>query len=610
MHQVIDRRDLDFLMFEWLRLGDLLKRDRFCDHDPADIAAMLDLAHRLAEREVAPHLRASDQKEPWLDADGDVHVLPEVARAVRLISESGLLGSVFDGELGGLQLPYLVHMSAMGVLMGGSIATASYMLLTVANARVIATFGNSAQIDRFAKPQISGSALGTMCLSEPHAGSSLGDVRTRAEFEGEDEWGPRYRLFGSKMWISGGDHDVTDQIVHLVLAKAPGPDGTIAEGGKGLSLFIVPKLLADGSRNDISVVGLNHKLGYRGIPNCALNFGDGRSAPDGRTGAVGWRIGEVGQGLPQMFQMMNEARVSVGLGGAMLAYRGWLLALDYARNRPQGRARGKQDGDQVAIVQHADVQRMLFAQKAYAEGALALALFTARLLDEEATGSASEREAAAALLGILTPVTKTWPSEWAQHSLNDAIQVHGGAGYTRDFEVELLYRDNRLNPIHEGTTGIQGLDLVGRKLRRDRGVAFGVLRARVDETLARAKSSTRLAADAAAVSAAWAAVAEAAERLLKEPDAASASALATPFLFAMGHAVVGWLWLDQALLCAPGAGDLPDGAERTFRMGKLSACRYFVAFELPKVNAWLAPILNGMDFAAELTPQVLEGASA
>jgi alkylation response protein AidB-like acyl-CoA dehydrogenase len=592
---------MHFLLGPWLGLDELLLRTRFRDHSEETISAMLDVAEAISEERLAPYLRASDTQEPSLDEQGQVHVQPDVRRGAQAIAEAGIFGAVFDEQLGGLQLPHLVYVAAMGLLMSGSISTASFMLLTVANARLIANSGTAAQVGRFARPQIAGLSFGPMCLSEPQAGSSLGDIRTRAVSCGEDELGRRFRITGNKMWISGGDQDVTDNIVHLVLAKVPDETGSLVSGTGGISLFIVPKILPGGQANDVVVAGLNHKMGYRGLPNCALNFGEGRRTPDGAPGAIGWLVGELGQGLPLMFQMMNEARISVGVGAAMLAYRGYLMALDYARTRTQGRAMGVRGADPVPIIEYADVKRMLLAQKAYAEGALALVLYSARLLDDEATAlDAGARRDAGDLLALLTPITKSWPSEWAQQSLGLAIQVHGGAGYTRDFEVELLYRDNRLNAIHEGTTGIQGIDLVGRKMRKNDGRALALLRQRIDATLATARAHPRLDTDAAAVERAWVAVEEAIARLLAESNDARAAMHATPFLFAFGHAVLGWLWLDQAALCARQLQEGLAGAERNHREGKLRACRFFADFELPKVNGWLAPIMSGTDVTATM----------
>ena len=600
---VINRRDFAFLVFEWLDLETILGQPCYASHDIADIHAIFDLVHELAENEIAPHLRASDQTEPTLDRSGNVRVLPEVANGVRMLAEAGLFGMTADQASGGLQLPHLVYFASLGMLMSASVATASFMMLTVANAKVITSNGSEAQVRQFALPQYAGAQLGTMCLSEPHAGSSLGDIRTRADFVAEDELGSRYRLRGSKMWISGGDHDVTDNIVHLVLAKAPGADGVIAEGSRGTSLFIVPKLLPDGRRNDVSVAGLNHKMGYRGIPNCALNFGEGRHA-QAEEGAVGWLLGDVGKGLATMFEMMNEARVGVGLGGAMLAYRGYLEALEYARTRPQGRAPGVRTGAPIPIIEHADIKQMLLAQKCYAEGALALVLYTARLLDEDMSVlSESERSAREDFLGLLTPVTKSWPSEWAQRSLDLAIQVHGGAGYTRDYKVEQLYRDNRLNPIHEGTTGIQAIDLVGRKLRRGNGTGLAVLRGKVAATVGETRGHAKLQAAALAVEKSWSLVEGAIAKVVEEADEARAIACARPLLFAFGHSVMGWIWLDVAKTCAAAlaeAGDDANPAMRDYLLGKLHACRYFVDFELPKIDAWLSPLPHGAIEAAAM----------
>ena len=598
---VINRRDIEFLLREWLSIDVLLKRPRFENHTPEGIDAILTLAQDIAERELVPILRTSDIEEPSIDAEGRVKVLPAVADAVRLLAEAGLFASVFDERVGGVQLPHLVHMTVLGILMSATIATPSFLLLTVGNARLIVTFGNPAQVAAFAEPQIGGQALGTMCLSESQAGSSLGDIHTRAVPDGEDPLGKRYRITGHKMWISGGDHDVTANIIHLVLAKAADPLGRIVRGTKGISLFIVPKVLPDGTRNDIRTIALNHKMGYRGIPNCALNFGDGHHSPSGRAGAIGWLVGEEGQGLPQMFQMMNEARISVGMGATMLAYRGYLLALDYARNRLQGRPTGVKSGAPVAIIEHPDVKRMLLSQKTYAEGALSLVLYSARLLDEQHTApTASERQLAEELLALLTPMTKSWPAEWAQVSLDLAIQIHGGAGYTRDFAVEQLYRDNRLNSIHEGTTGIQAIDLVSRKVRRDGGQAFRQLQTRVRATCFKASSRVALKWSQTAVEEAWVLLDAAVAVLLAEADEARALSNASAFLNACGHAVVGWLWLDQALVCDRALENRLNESERNFRDGKLRACRHFAETELPRIKLWLDLATSMSDVAAAM----------
>ncbi|MDE1145988.1 MAG: acyl-CoA dehydrogenase [Azospirillaceae bacterium] len=582
--------DLSFLLHDWLDLAGVLAWPHFADHSVETVDAMLDVAGHVAADTFLPHYKAADQREPQL-VDGQVRILPEFHQALAAFAEVGMFAAPFDADVGGLQLPQLAYSAAMAQFMAANVAAAAYPMLTAGNARLLVHHANEALVRACALPQVEGRFFGTMCLSEPQAGSSLADVATRAAPDGADGLGDRYRLFGNKMWISGGDQDASANIIHLVLAKVPGPDGKLVAGTQGISLFAVPKVLVDGSdfagqRNDVVVAGLNHKMGYRGTANCLLNFGEGAAhRPGGQAGAVGYRVGGVGQGLPIMFQMMNEARVSVGLGAAMLGYRGYRLAVDYARDRRQGRPPGARGGAPVPIIDHADVRRLLLAQKAYAEGALALVLYCARLVDEERHGPEADRAEAGGLLGLLTPVAKTWPSEWGLAANDLAIQVHGGYGYTRDFDVEQLYRDNRLNPIHEGTTGIQGLDLMGRKTLRDDGASLATLRHRVDATVHRARELPALADFAHGLDVAWARIGALVDHLKVAGNDAASLAQATPFLSAFGHAVVAWLWLDQAVVAAgPGGEDVDEPA---FRAGKLAACRFFFENEVPRVDVWL-----------------------
>jgi len=561
---LIPIEDLQFLL-RWL---DPVQSE----DDRETVTAILNLAGQLASDAFLTHYKDSDRTEPELRSDG-VHVLPVIGEALRAYADAGFFAAGFAAELGGLGLSSVFSSAIFAQFAAANVATAAYPMLTGANARLIANFGSPAQIDHFVLPMIAGKWFGTMCLSEPQAGSSLADIRTRAVADGRDGLGECYRLAGNKMWISGGDQDVSANIVHLVLAKIPHPDGALPEGTQGISLFIVPKILPEGTRNDIAVAGLNHKMGYRGTANCLLNFGEVE-------GATGWLVGEPGRGLAQMFQMMNEARISVGIGAAALAIRGYRLSLGYARERLQGRHPGERSGPPVPIIEHADVKRMLLAQKAYAEGALALCLFCASLVDRDNDVDAS------ALLALLTPVAKTWSSEYGLEANDMAIQIHGGYGYTRDFDVEQLYRDNRLNPIHEGTTAIQAADLLGRKLLRDTG-ALALLLAKVSECAARASDDHSFASHGRALSTAWETVEEAVAIMGTAPtDRVLDNAV--PLLSAFGHGVMGWLWLDLALAARDAAvrGEVPDA----FARGKGRACRYFFEYELPKISAWLTPV--------------------
>ena len=597
----IDRTILDFLLYDWLDAAALTKLPRFSEHSRETFDAVLDLSARVADDHFAPHAKKSDRNEPVFDGE-TVHVLPDIKAALQAYAEAGLFAATFDEALGGAQIPALIHTASTALTMAANIATAAYPMLTVANARLLASFGLPGQIETFARPLVEGRWFGTMCLSEPQAGSSLSDVTTRAVTDGTDAaLGSRYRLFGNKMWISGGDHDLADNIVHLVLAKVPGDDGRIAAGMAGISLFVVPKWLPSangelGDRNDITVMGLNHKMGYRGTTNCLLAFGEGsRHRPDGEAGAIGFRVGEVGQGLAIMFQMMNEARIAVGVGAAALACRGYHHSLVYARERAQGRpatARGRNaEIPQVPIITHPDVRRMLLTQKVFAEGALALVLYCARLVDEAANAAnGTARREAEVLLGLLTPVAKSWPAEFGLAANDLAIQIHGGYGYTRDFDVEQVYRDNRLNPIHEGTHGIQAIDLVGRKILRDSGAALGLLSERMTGTIARAGKGNDLTNDAAALDQAWTDLLDVVACLRQEP-ADKALHNASAFLSAFGHVVVGWLWLDQALAAA--------AASDTMREIRLRSCRYFMSTELPKARQQLAFVKSLNDEAVQ-----------
>ncbi|HQX61805.1 MAG TPA: acyl-CoA dehydrogenase family protein, partial [Burkholderiaceae bacterium] len=486
MSKILSVRDLEFLLYQWLDAESLTSRPRYADHSRETFDAALKVSEQIATDLFAPHNRLADLNEPHFDGER-VHLIPEIRPALAAFAEAGLMAAGHDYELGGMQLPTLIEKACMAWFMGANVATAGYPFLTIGNANLLLAHGTPAQVDTFVRPMLAGRFFGTMCLSEPQAGSSLSDIRTRADTDGDGA----FRLTGNKMWISAGEHDLAENIVHLVLAKTPGPDGRLLPGVKGISLFVVPKFLVNsdgslGERNDVALAGLNHKMGYRGTVNTLLNFGEGRFTPNGKAGAIGYLVGELNRGLNCMFHMMNEARIGVGLGATMLGYTGYLHALDYARNRLQGRHPQAKDpaAPQVPIIEHADVRRMLLAQKAYAEGALALNLYCAKLVDDEKTGAdEAVRRGATLLLDILTPVAKSWPSQWCLEANSLAIQVHGGYGYTRDFPVEQFYRDNRLNPIHEGTHGIQGLDLLGRKVVMQDGAAFKLLVARIETTL-------------------------------------------------------------------------------------------------------------------------------
>ncbi|MDZ4239318.1 MAG: acyl-CoA dehydrogenase [Hydrogenophaga sp.] len=586
------RPTIDFLLHNWLGVESLNQRERFADHSRETFDAVLDTCERIAREKYAPFNRLVDTQEPHFD--GEQVTLPQATHdAHKAYAESGMLSAAQDYDVGGMQLPYTVEAASNAFFAMASVSMGSGML-TTGNANLLMKHGTEAQKRVFALNEFNGRFSGTMCLSEPQAGSSLSDVVTRAVPDGADfetdPLGPRYRLKGNKMWISAGEHELTENIIHLVLAKIPDENGQLVPGVKGISLFIVPKKLVDtegtltGERNDVALAGLNHKCGWRGTTNTLLNFGEGKYPVKGEAGAVGYRVGQPGRGLQCMFHMMNEARIGVGMAATMLGMAGYHASLDYAKNRPQGRpiSSGGKDAaaPQVRIIEHADVKRMLLAQKSYCEGALALELYCARLVDEMHTATPDVADDARLLLEVLTPIAKSWPSEWCLEANSLAIQVHGGYGYTRDFPVEQYWRDNRLNMIHEGTHGIQAMDLLGRKVLMENGKGLQLLAGRINATIERAIQQPELAAHAHALGAALAQVGAATKAAWATGNPQDALANAVPYMQAFGHTVLAWIWLDVAL-AAHAAADTPG------RTGRLGAMRFFFHYELPKIGAWL-----------------------
>ncbi|MEK7345578.1 MAG: acyl-CoA dehydrogenase [Pseudomonadota bacterium] len=592
------RPTLDFLLHDWLKVESLQSRERFADHSRETFDAVLDTCERIAREKYAPFNRLVDTQEPHFD--GENVILPQATHdAYKAYAESGMLSAAQDYDIGGMQLPYTVEAAANAFFAMASAGIGSGML-TSGNANLLMAHGTDLQKQVFAAHEFTGRFSGTMCLSEPQAGSSLSDVMTRATPDGADfeaePLGARYRLRGNKMWISSGEHDLSENIIHLVLAKIPDAHGQLVPGVKGISLFIVPKKLVDtegrltGERNDVALAGLNHKCGWRGTTNTLLNFGEGKYPVRGQagagldgagSGAIGYLVGKPGEGLRCMFHMMNEARIGVGMAATMLGMAGYYASLEYAKNRPQGRPTGAGGKDasrpQVRIIEHADIKRMLLAQKAYSEGALALALYGARLVDEQHTGTAEDADVARLLLEVLTPIVKSFPSEWCLEANSLAIQIHGGYGYTRDFPVEQYWRDNRLNMIHEGTHGIQAMDLLGRKVLMENGRGLKLLAERMLATAG--KAETDWGPEAAALRDAMAQIGQATEQAWTGAEPAQALANAVPYLQAFGHTVIAWIWLDVASSLGQ---DKSPAAQ-----GRKAACRYFFRYELPKIGAWL-----------------------
>lgn len=579
---LLNQRDVQFQLYEVLNTSALNQRERFAEHSKETFNAALDTAKQIAEDLFAPHNAKLDSQEPTFDGE-KVHMMEEVKLAFHALAEAGFIAGRNDYEEGGMQLPEVVMTMCMGYFTSANASTSGYPFLTIAAANLIKSFASEALKQQFLPAMLAGRFSGTMAMTEPEAGSSLADIRTQAkQVDGQDY----YHIKGSKMYISGGDHELTENIVHLVLAKIEGAPA----GVKGISLFLVPKFTLDeqgepGQRNDVALAGLIHKMGYRGTTSTVLSFGENDAC-------VGYLIGEPHQGLRYMFQMMNEARVGVAMGATMIGYRGYLYSLGYARDRIQGRLPSQDASTKaVPIIQHADVRRMLLAQKSYVEGGLSLCLYGSSLLDEVHTHPEPETaQAAHDLLDLLTPIIKAWCAEYGPKANDLAIQILGGAGYTREYPVEQYWRDNRLNPIHEGTNGIQALDLMGRKIWQKNSQGLILLNKAIMKDLARVDSNdARLSAWAARLADALKMVQRVTQQLAGDmqktsPDQVLANAAC--YLNMLSKVVVSWLWLRQALAAQSGLMLLAeqgkaDSESEDFYQGKLQAAQYFFHWELP-----------------------------
>ena len=585
--KLLNERELNFQLYEMLDTEALLERPRYAEHDRAVFDATLETARGIAAEYLAPHNQKGDANEPTFDGE-KVTLIPETKAAWNALAEAGFHAAHHDAEDGGLQLPEVILRTCVAYFSAANISTSGYSFLTIGSANLVKSFASDELRERFLPPMLDGRYSGTMALTEPGQGSALGDIRTTARPADDGS----YRVFGQKMFISGGDHELTDNIVHMVLARIEGAPA----GVKGISLFLVPKVLVNedgslGARNDVALAGLLHKMGYRNTTSTVLSFGE-------KGGAVGYLVGEAHKGLSYMFQMMNEARIGVALGASVLAYQSYIHALDYARERPQGRLPGSKDplAPQVRIVQHADVRRMLLQQKVYAEGSLSLCLYASSLFEDSHTAPTNaERADAAELLDLLIPMVKSYPSKYGVIASDLGIQILGGSGYIREYPLEQYYRDNRLNPIHEGTHGIQGQDLLGRKVSMAGGRFYQSLLTRIRATLDECASVAELKANAELLSTALNTVEGITDALqaMKKSDPDRALANAYLYMECFGHLVVGWLWLRQAQAALRG---LQNGGERpaSFYQGKLNACDYFLRYELPKPLA-LAEVLRSAD---------------
>jgi alkylation response protein AidB-like acyl-CoA dehydrogenase len=578
---IVSRRDIEFFLYEMFDIESLTTRERYQDHDRESFDAAIDIAQAVAEKYYLPIQSKVDRNEPTFDGK-NVHIIPEIKEGLDAVIEAGLTAPTTDYEMGGMQLPQIAASGAFAYLSAAASTSLGYLSLTGANCNLIEAYGTPEQIEKWVIPQREGRFFGTMAMTEPGAGSGLGDLTTSAIKDADGT----YRVKGNKIWISGGDHDLSENIVHLVLARVKGA----AKGVKGISLFIVPKFLVNddgtvGQRNEVALAGLFHKMGGRGHTSTALSFGE-------QDGAVAYLVGEENKGLMYMFHMMNEARILVGTGAALTALTGFQYSLDYAKGRPQGRLLSAKDplSAPVNIIEHPDVRRMLLTQKAYSEGAYALCLYGHQLVDDEKTAPIeSERKHASTILGFLTPIIKSWPSEWGPKANDLAIQVLGGHGYVNEHPVEMFYRDNRLNPIHEGTTGIQSLDLLCRKVPMNDFKGYQTFLAEMYATVDSAKLVGGLEQYAQQLK-------DALDNLQQVTTAVMAASKvqnidmvfsnSVSYLNMFGHITIAWLWLRQAEVATLKLAEAPHSDDEKFYNGKIQAMKYFFNSELPLTYHW------------------------
>ncbi len=582
----ISDRNLKFLLYEVNNIESLLKYPRFADHSKEVFDMILDTAMRMGKDLIKPLFEEMDRKGPEY-VNGGVKVHPKVRDVMRAAGDGGWIASVFPYEDGGQQLPFTVGVMLPTAIFGAANYSAvAFHGLTHGAAGLIVSYGTQEMKDKYLPKMLTGEWQGTMAMTEPQAGSSLTDLTTT----GTPTDKGYYLMKGQKLFISAGDHDGCDNVIHLALGRIK----DAPPGVKGISLFVIPKLRIkeDGSLegNDVNCAGIYHKLGYRGTPITQLAFGE---SDDCR----GYLVGEANKGLAYMFQMMNGARIDVGLAATVISSAAYYASLEYAKERPQGRKLGSKDplSPQVMIIEHPDIKRMLLFQKAIVEGSLGLLFQCGIYEDLDHVTEGEEHENYNLLLELLTPVAKTYGAEMGILSCSTGLQVLGGYGFCEEFPLEQLYRDVRIHPIHEGTTGIQGQDLLGRKVSMKKGKAVQLYLAEVRKAIKNAEAEASLKPFADKLSAAVALLEKVTAKQFETAAAQGPEMFlsdATVYLEFFGIIAIGWQWLRQATAATRALAANPAENDTNFYQGKLAAFRYFYGYEMPKLSGLSERLLN------------------
>jgi len=583
----ISDRNLKFLLYEVFDVESLLKYHRYADHSREVFDMIMETAMKMG-RDIFKPLFSEMDKNPPEYVQGEVKLHPAVKNIMRDCGAGGWIGSTFNYEYGGQQLAEMIGtMIPAAVFAAANYSATIFHGLNAGACNLIISFGTQDMKDAYLPKMMSGEWQGTMALTEPQAGSSLNDLMMTAELKDSGY----YIIKGQKIFISAGDHNCADNVIHLVLARIK----DAPPGVKGISLFLVPKKRIESSGelvfNDVNCTGIYHKLGYRGAPITQLAFGENDDCR-------GWLVGEINKGLNCMFQMMNEARIGVGLGAAAIASAAYYASLEYAKERLQGRKLSSKDplSPQIPIIEHSDVKRMLLFQKAIVEGSLSLLMQCSLYSDLEKILQGKEKEEYFLLLELLTPVAKTFPSEMGILACSQAIQIHGGYGYCDEFPVEQYYRDVRIHPIHEGTTGIQAMDILGRKIMMKGGKALKLYMAEVRKTIEVAQTDDSLSPYAQELENALNKLEKVTGHLAGIAIKGNAElflADATLYLEFFGIIVIAWQWLLQATVAKKALkNDKITDKDTNFYNGKIYTCAYFFGYELPKIEGLAVRLTN------------------
>ena len=591
--QFMSMRNLEFLLYEIFDAESITSYPFYQEHSREVFDMVLETAHKMGRDLLYPVCSEMDKNPPEF-VDGVVKVHPSVRTIMKECGEGGWIAAHAPFDRGGQQIPAIISTAARFIFSAANYSASVYLALTAGATHLIESFGSEELIETYLPKMFSGEWQGTMALTEPQAGSSLTDITTTAE-PTDDGY---YKIKGQKIFISASDHDGVDNVVNLMLVKIKGAPAGI----KGISLFVVPKMRITGDggleSNDITTTTLYHKLGYKGAPINQLSIGDNDDCR-------GWLCGEEHKGLRAMFQMMNEARIDVGLGAAAIASAAYHAALDYTRERPQGRKITSKDPltPQIPIIEHTDVKRMLLFQRAVIEGAMGLLFQCAKYVDLVNVLEGDEKERYGLVLDILTPIAKTYPSEMGVISVSTGLQCLGGYGYCDEFPLEQYYRDVRIHPIHEGTTGIQGMDLLGRKVVMKNGQAVLFYLEEVRKTIAEAKEVEGLDAHADALADALETLTDVTMHLTglaMEGKIELFLADATVYLEFFGVIAIAWQWLIQAIVAKKALAAGPTEAETNFYEGKIATFRFFFGYELPKIAGLAVRLKNSDGLTVEM----------